>query len=211
MVQRATDDISFGVSDVRMPRGRHVCYLFGDEDERFRTLARYYRAGAEDGDKLSYVTDGLSSEDLRARLAARGADLGLARRVIVRRAAEVFHPEGRFVPEATIDRFAGACLDALGEGFGGLRGSAEMSWATRGVPGSERMLEYEVLLNSLYEGGDGPPLFCVCQYDTRLFDGETIQALVEIHPYLLVEGQILWNPNHVSSEEMMRRLRAAAA
>lgn len=205
MVQRARNEVRIGLGDESMPRGLHVCYVFGHDDERFHVLARYYRAGIEDGDKLYYMTDDLSPEELRHRFADCGADLGSAS---VMSSPDAYYPEGRFIPEAMLASLDGFCRDALEEGYPGVRSSGDMSWALRGVPGSERILEYEVMLNDFCEGA---PATLICQYDARRFDGATILDVLDIHPLLIVGGQILRNPNHVRSDDMMRRLRTAAA
>jgi hypothetical protein len=69
-----------------------------------------------------------------------------------------------------------------------------MGWAARRIPGAERLIQYEVMLTDVIER---QPFSGICQYDVRLFDGPTILAVVEVHPFVLVRGQILRNPNYV--------------
>jgi hypothetical protein len=73
-----------------------------------------------------------------------------------------------------------------------------MGWATRRPPGYERLIEYESMLNDVIER---EPFSGICQYDVRLFDGPTLLAVMEVHPYLLVRGQVLRNPNYVRRSE----------
>lgn len=211
MATPTTDSISLGVGDERMSRGRHICYVFSDDDERFRTLARCLLAGVEDGDKLLYLAEELSPEELGRRFQELGADLGPESRLCVLTAAEAFYPKGYFNPEAMTGRLAAFCQAAIDEGFRGARCSGEMSWALHGVPGSERLLEYEAMLNDFFADAAGASMTGICQYDARRFDGPTILGVLEIHPFLLLRGQLLRNPNHVHTGELRQRLRAATA
>jgi hypothetical protein len=194
MEQRTNRGISVGVGDGHLTRGQHICGLFGDDDERLRTLARFCRAGDVDRDKFLYITDTASPEELAGCFAAHGADLGPAPHANVVPSAGIYYPEGRFDPEAATGALRDFCLSAVGEGFAGARGTSEMGWALRQVPGSERLIDYELRLNDIFTGPGGLPLTVVCQYDTRRFDGELLLGLLEVHPFMLVRGQILRNP-----------------
>jgi hypothetical protein len=44
--------MNLGISSRELPGGLHVCYLFGDDDERFELVARFFEAGVKAGDKL---------------------------------------------------------------------------------------------------------------------------------------------------------------
>lgn len=75
-----------------------------------------------------------------------------------------------------------------------------MSWALRGMPGSERLIEYEALLNTL---GPGNPLTMICQFDIKKFDGATIFEVLNVHPMMIVRGQIMRNPYYVPPDEYL--------
>jgi MEDS: MEthanogen/methylotroph, DcmR Sensory domain len=46
-----------------------------------------------------------------------------------------------------------------------------MSWARKGIPGSDDLVEYEARLNIEFRA---VPTTGLCQYDARIFDGETL-------------------------------------
>jgi len=110
-----------------------------------------------------------------------------------------------------IGSLAEFCRGVWREGFAGARVAGEMTWALRSLPGPEELLDYEVLLNDFFEGAEGTCMTGICQYDARLFDGQTILHLLEVHPFLILRGQILRNPNFMRPEEKRRRALAEAA
>jgi hypothetical protein len=63
------------------------------------------------------------------------------------------------------------------------------------MPGSERWLEYEALLNTLPTSF---PRLGMCQYDARRFDGAALFKVLQVHPYMIAHGQIVWNPCYAS-------------
>jgi hypothetical protein len=199
MEQGTNREISLGIGDCYLPRGQHICGLFSDDEERIRTLARFWRAGDVDDDKFLYITDTASPAKLARRFAAHGAGLGPESHASMVPSAATYYPEGRFDPEAATGALRDFCLGALGEGFAGARGASEMSWALRRVPGCGRLIEYELQLNDLFTGPGGLPMTVVCQYDTQRFDGALLMGLLEVHPFMLVRGQILRNPYAAAS------------
>jgi hypothetical protein len=83
--------------------------LFDDDDERFRVSARFFEAGAKAGDKLFYIADAMTPEEVRERLRrltdAIPRDVG-----IMLRSDEAYFPEGRFSPDDMLGRI-GALLE----------------------------------------------------------------------------------------------------
>lgn len=90
-------------------------------------------------------------------------------------------------------------------GFSGSRACGEMTWVLRGIPGSERLLEYEVGLNMIE---DDFPRIGMCQYDARLFDGVTLFKVLQVHPFMVAQGQIVRNPFYMKPEEFLKQLKS---
>jgi hypothetical protein len=87
-------------------------------------------------------------------------------------------------------------------GFSGIRSCGEMSWALKNIPGSDRLMEYETLLNTV--GGEFPHSG-MCQYDARLFDGATLLNILKVHPYMIAQGQIVKNPFYMRPDEFLAK------
>lgn len=173
-----------------VPSGRHICMLYGNDDERLHEIVRFLSAGQRQRHKLLYIADSESADPVRRQLEAAGLDPGTE----VRTTIESYHPDGRFDPDAMLGSLEGFCATAIRDGFRGCRCTGEMTWATRNIPGAERLIEYEIKLTDVIERN---PFSGICQYDVRRFDGRTILAVLEVHPYLLLRGHVLQNPNYV--------------
>jgi hypothetical protein len=188
------------VDELSVPSGQHICLLYQDDAERFSTLARFFAAGLRENRKLLYIVDRRSPDDLRAEFAALGVDL--RDRAEVRTTEDAYYPAPgrRFEPEAMCGSLDEFCRVATAEGFAGCRCTGEMNWASRDIPGADRLIEYEASLTEVIERN---PFSGICQYDVRLFDGRTLLDLIEVHPYLLVRGQVLRNPNHVRARDLL--------
>ena len=79
-----------------------------------------------------------------------------------------------------------------------------MTWVFRGIPGSEHFLEYEVRLNMITETF---PYIGMCQYDARRFDGATLYKVLQVHPYMVAQGQIVRNPFYLKPEEILEEFK----
>jgi hypothetical protein len=184
------------VTDARV-RGCHFCMIFEDDDQRRRVVSEYMAAGLRSGERVRFVADGTSRETVRRWLGERGIDplAEEARGAFgILPADDAYCAGGRHDPEATIARIKQGYDAAQAGGFTGSRTCGEMSWVLKGLPGSERFLEYEMAINRI----DVPfPHSGMCQYDARLFDGGTLFKVLRIHPFMVAEGQIVQNPYFV--------------
>jgi hypothetical protein len=188
--------VPLGFTPELFPEGTHICYLYSDEDERKRFMSSYVRSGIDDHEFVTYLPD--SEADMVERAIAA---LGIAPSQVPKdqlslaAAMDVYCPGGEFVPDTMLDRLRKMYAD-LPPAFRGARVAGEMSWALRDVPGVERLVEYEGRINELLKRY---PITTLCQYDTREFSGATIFELLNVHPIMIVHGQIMRNPFYVPS------------
>jgi len=194
--------ISLGFTPDLYPEGTHICYLYQDEDERRRFLSAYVSSGIKEQDLVAYYPD-VSTPDSLERIIEELGLLELSQeqrdQFIIRSAIEAYCPEGQFSLESMLDNVRHMYSHCSAAGCG-LRTSGEMSWALRGIPGSDRLVEYEARFNDLVKD---IPLIAFCQYDTRKFDGATIFEILKVHSVMVVHGQIMRNPFYVQSEQYL--------
>ena len=198
--------ISLGLGGDLYPEGGHICGLYGDARDRKRILRSFVHSGLDAGEAVEYVADVASADDLERVLHALGIvapDAAARCRLTVRPTAATYFPDGHFAPGPMLEHLRDTYVHAIAEARAGARLAGEMTWALRGVPGAERLPEYEARINELVESH---PVTVLCQYDTSSFDGATIFAALAAHPMLIVRGQILRNPFYVPAP---RRSRAA--
>jgi hypothetical protein len=183
-----------GFTHELFPEGTHICYLYSDEDERKRFMSSYVRSGIDDHESVTYLPD--RGPDMLERAIA---ELGIAPsrvpkdQLTLAAAMDIYCPDGEFVPDTMLDQLR-KMYSNLPHGCRGARVAGEMSWALRDVPGVERLVEYEGRVNDLLKVY---PITTLCQYDTRKFSGATIFELLNVHPLMIVHGQIMHNPFYV--------------
>jgi hypothetical protein len=193
--------IPLGFAPELYPEGTHICYLYSDEEERKRFISMYLSSGIDELEAVTYVAD--TGVELLEHVIE---ELGIApplrqqEQFMVATAMETYFPDGRFVPENMLDHIRDMYASVPAD-FAGARATAEMSWALHDIPGVERLIEYEARINDVLKTH---PMTTLCQYDTRKFSGGMIYDLLNVHPIMIVHGQIMRNPFYVAPVENSR-------
>lgn len=191
-----TDDEDF-------PESAHICLVFDNEEERRKIVSRYLSAGLKRGEQVRYMTDTATPDEVRSWLAQMGVVLPEEREngpFLILEAEKFYTPAGRFEPKGSISRMLPRLDASKQAGYSGSRVTGEMSWALRGMPGAEQLLEYEAMLTAVSHPF---PHMGMCQYDARRFDGATLFRVLQVHPYMVAHGQIVRNPFFLKSGEAL--------
>ncbi len=188
----------------------HLCLIYNEEVQRRKIVTAYLAAGLKRGALVRYFADTTTAQDVRAWLSEWGLDLAEAEKngaFSISPAESYYCAGGRLEPTQVIDRAKSRHAMVREAGYTGSCATGEMTWALRGIPGSDRLLEYEALLNTLQ-----PliPFTGMCQYDSRLFDGATLFQVLQVHPYMIAQGQIVSNPFYVRPEEFLAKFHVQA-
>ncbi len=201
--------ISLGVSDEFHPEGCHIVYLYNDDGEKKRTMARFLQQGLEDGEKVLYLVHDVSPAEMREELCDLGVSAGESERAFDMMTAHYTQcPKQVFSPEFMLNLVGAYYDNALRDGYVGARGAGEMSWALEaGHADFKDLVEYEAKLNDILTAH---PLTTVCQYDVRQFSGEIIMELLSVHPIAIVNGQVIKNPFYAAPEQFLGRRRDTA-
>jgi hypothetical protein len=191
--------VSLGFTPELYPEGTHICYLYSDEEEHKRFMSAYVSSGIDEREAVTYLAD--AAPDMLERV-IEGIGIATPSRAqqdqfTVATAVETYCPGGRFVPETMLDHLRDVYIHHP-PSCAGARLAAEMTWALNDIPGSDRLVEYEARINNLLKTY---PLTTLCQYDTRKFDGATIFELLNVHPIMIVHGQIMRNPFYVPPDQ----------
>ena len=104
---------------------------------------------------------------------ARGALSILTKRETYLKSGEEFDPQ------AMIDFLRQAEVQAIADGFSGLRVLGEMMWALGPKVTGHRLIEYEALLNKSLENSRS---LVLCQYNRQRFDPAVIHDILRTHP-----------------------------
>jgi len=188
------------------PECHHVCLIYDSEEERRKSVSEFLSAGLKQGELVRYFADTTPPEEIRAWLLETGLELPKAEKdgaFGITKAESAYCPGGRFVPQEVIENMVSRYAMAKKAGYRGSRACGEMSWALRDIPGADRFLEYEVRINTITETF---PYVGMCQYDARLFDGAILFKVLQVHPFMIAQGQIVRNPFYIKPEEFLAKL-----
>lgn len=205
----AREIISMGFVKDLFPEGTHMCLIYDSDDQRKKVIAQFLASGLMRREQVVYFTDTTAPQEVKAWLEDIGVKLPEERQdgpFAVFKSEDAYCPRGKFVPAEMIARIKDYYEHAVNAGYAGARGSGEMSWALKGIPGSQRLMEYEALINTINEKH---PLTSICQYDARRFDGASLLNVLKVHPMVVVQGQIARNPYYVTPQEFLRDFKPA--
>jgi len=188
-----------GIEDLRP--GDHLCVIYRDDDEHRTVLSDYLRRGLEAGERVVYIVDARTARQIRGYLRDVGINIRDAekrRQLLFLTRDDAYMREGVFDPHGMISLLRQETREALNDGFTGLRVTGEMTSALRGLPGSERLIEYETLLNEFFPGS---PCIGLCQYDARRFPADILLDVLRTHPIAVVGTRIYANVYYIPPEE----------
>ncbi|MFO7848948.1 MAG: MEDS domain-containing protein [Spirochaetia bacterium] len=202
---REASVIHLGFSREVFEAGAHICLVFRDEFERRKIVSRYIESGVLEDEKVSYFADAGTPSEVTEWLASMDVDITGAlehHSFLVEKAADTYCPDGTFEPDRMIDTLKEVYVESRISGYPNARVTGEMTWALQGMPGSERLIEYESGINSMVKTH---PITAMCQYDANKFSGSLVYKALQVHPYMVVNGQLLKNPYYISEEQENRR------
>ncbi len=183
-----------------MRSGEHFCFIYQAEAEHRALITPFLRAGLELGQKVMYVIDTHSAATIQAYLAEGGLavePLLESGQLVFKNAFDSYLSTGEFDPANMLEFLRRETQAALDEGYSGLRITEEMTWLLRGLPGSERVIEYESQLNGwLHESA----CMSVCQFDRRMFEPELLLSILGTHPQVILGVELFDNPFYVAHQ-----------
>jgi len=206
-MNKPRQEVDMDFTKAQFPEGIHMCLIYDQDEDHQKIVSEYMAAGLKQGEQVRYFTDTTDPEDIRSWLLKTGVELPEARdnaAFSILKAENGYCPNGRFDPQEMVNRMLPRYEMAKEAGYRGLRSCGEMTWTLKGIPGSERLLEYEVLLGTIVANF---PHSGMCQYDARLFDGATLFKVLQVHPWMIVRGRIVQNPYYVSPQEFLKEFK----
>ena len=173
--------------------GDHVCALYANEQQLIETVAPFLADGLARGERCWYLPAADEAERLTIALERHGVRVAreVARGALTMSSNAAYGVAGAFDPEETLRVFSDAIEQALNDGFSGFRAAANMSWALDLHDGSERLIEYEALLRSLFSTARATGL---CLYDRHRMPLAVIDGALATHPLIRAEHAFTANP-----------------
>lgn len=193
----ATNHIDVGFSQESFNPGTHICLVFRDEASRRRIVSKFVGSGLLSGEQVFYFADTVEPAEVDSWLENElGVEFhdsltGESSTFRSQFASDTYYPDGAFKPEPMLETLKATYAASRSAGYPNVRVTGEMSWALRDVPGKERLIEYESAVNEVVKSH---PVTAMCQYDANRFDGELIYQALRVHPYMVMNGQLVKNP-----------------
>jgi PAS domain S-box-containing protein len=183
--------------------GDHLCCIYETEEEHRAVLTPFLRRGLERGERVLYIVDDRTAEQIIRYLREDGVRvepyLAEGQLQLLTR-TESYVRGGTFDPDAMIALLESETRQAVAEGYTALRVTGEMSWALRGLPGSERLIEYETKLNQFFPG---KRCLALCQYDRRRFGPDVLLDVLRTHPIAVIGTQVYENFYYIPPDELL--------
>jgi len=195
-------NIDLGFVPQLFQEGTHMCLIYKDDEEREKIISQYLLTGLLNYEKVSYFAFKARSEEIIESLKNAGVVVN-EQNLDVLNAQETYCPNGKFVPEEMLETLRQFYNTSIEKGYKSCRVSGEMHWALQQISGSERLMEYEALVNNVLVTH---PVTAICQYDARKFSGELIIDCLKVHPYMIINGQVIENPYFMSPEEFLKQI-----
>lgn len=195
---KATDSFR---SITELGPGEHACCLYETEEQQRVSLTAFLRQGLEWGEKVVYFADPQTAKAIVSCLRHNGLDVArcvATGQLQILTAAEAYMREGVFDPDRMIAFLRAETERALAEGYRALRVTGEMTWALRGLPGSDRLIEYEAKLNTFFPGSR---CLALCQYDRRRFPPALLLDVLSTHPTVVVGTTLYENIYYAPRKE----------
>jgi len=165
--------------------GDHLCCLYRTEEEHRSLFTPFLRQGLEQHEKVVYIVGTHTAKDVLDYLRDDGVKVETylaSGQLSILTARETYMRAGMFDPDRMITLLKAETERALAEGYSALRLTGEMSWALRGLSGSERLIEYEAKLNKVLPGSK---CLAICQYDCAQFNPKLILDVIATHPIVV--------------------------
>ena len=183
--------------------GDHLCCLYEREEEHRALLTPFLRQGLERREKILYIVDAHSAETVLNYLRDDGLEVEpylKSGQLVILTVDDAYMRDEVFNPEGMIALLRTETERAQSEGYPTLRVTGEMTWVLRGLPGSERLIEYESKLNKFLHNSK---CLAICQYDRRRFSSKVLLDVLSTHPIAIVGTEVYDNFYYIPPEDFL--------
>jgi transcriptional repressor of dcmA and dcmR len=174
------DEIFIGGAAI--PLHAHIATFYNSDEGRLRLTIPFLREGLNSGQPCFLVAEG---DTLAAYLGALDGSDGIDVDAAIRDRKLITAPGPGSSVAGALRFWEQVLTRALADGPNLLRVVGEMSSARKGFESEASMIEFEVGFNMIAKR---LPAVALCQYDVRVFDGETIFLAIRSHPDLYSFG-----------------------
>lgn len=161
--------------------GDHACGVFGSDAEAEAALAGFVADGLAARDRVWCLSHAIPPGDILAGLVRAGIEVDGALesgQLAIRSAGDSYLSCLPFDPARMVTSLHEAVDQALADGWAGFRVTGDMGWATRDLPGADRLFDYEARVGEVFATR---PAAALCCYDRRVFDAHGLEVATALH------------------------------
>lgn len=181
--------MKLGYRNTRCHWGTHIACLYQSEKERDRLVSAFLSRGLKDDDFLLYCPTAQGVEGFRKSLVEDSPEFRLhidePDRIRIVSAEEAYYPGGRFSQEEMDQTVHEMYTRQYTGQHRNIRVATDMTWALKGIPGSEDLASFEAELNLFIPNRS---IVAICLYNLNKFSNEFILKVLKTHPYTLARG-----------------------
>jgi hypothetical protein len=172
--------------DMGLKRGDHLCAFYEGSEEKDPFISRFTIEGLKQKERVVIISGGDSQKSLPPTLSREGFDVPSLMRdkeLVFQTPQETFHRIEPLRSWDIIEMLGQFSLDAVRDGFSGLRLGGESSWLLEEKVDIEKWLDYE------REAGSGlsrKAMTMLCLYDLNRFPEWVIRELLEYHSHAAI-------------------------
>lgn len=174
-------------------KGIHCCLIYDDDEVRLQTMSEFISGGLNQDAVTAYLRSGSEEEwqELVDRIVAKGvSEDQLVSQLEVSSAPDFYCSCGQFQKTEVWEKLRDKYEAEKAANHDYVLVTGEMEWAIE-YDAVDKLPAYEWGVNDVIAAA---PLSAVCQYDARKFDAETLEQIIQAHPYVILGGEILANP-----------------
>ncbi|WP_255169242.1 MEDS domain-containing protein [Natrononativus amylolyticus] len=189
-------------SDDHRHSNDHFALIYESHEDQFASAIPFISQGLERGERCLYVADDNSTEDVLSAMQDYGIDVDSVLEsgaLSVLTPADTYRRTGEFDRTAMLAFWEESLEQAKDEGgYTGLRAAAEMTWALDGDTSADELVEYEAVLNPLYQDED---YVVMCQYSRDRFPTAIIHDVIKTHPHIIADNTVSQNTYYTPPEK----------
>lgn len=182
----------------------HLCCLYETEEEHRALNTLFLRQGLERDEKVLYILSTYTAETILDYLRSDGLKVETylaSQQLNILSANDTYTREGIFDPARMIALLSSETERALAEGYSALRVAGEAVWVLQGLPGSERLIEYESRLCTFFPYSK---CLALCLYDRRHLHASLLLNVLTTHPTVVIGTEVYDNFYYIPATEFLR-------
>ncbi|MCX6732048.1 MAG: MEDS domain-containing protein [Candidatus Roizmanbacteria bacterium] len=177
-------DISFG---------DHLSSIYQNKEQQFSLIVPFVMDGLNNNNKCIYVVNENSREEVIFEFENAGFNIETyiaSKQFVILTAEDTYLKDGYFGVEKILNFIEETNNTAIKDGYNGLRGIGEMSWALADIAINEKLIEYEIKLNKFLTN---KRIVLLCQYNESKFSHDILNNIVRTHESIVIYGKLYKN------------------